>query len=147
MMAGPGDDNAAAGRAQLRTSRADRERVIDTLKAAFVQGRLTRDEFNAGICQTLVSRTYAELAAVSAGIPAGLARASSPPRRVSNAARWGVSGLMTPAILAAAFALVSLPGDGGYGAVAFVFAFMYFLSWLATGADMLWKWHSMQAEP
>jgi hypothetical protein len=147
MMAGTGDDNAAAGRAQLRTSRADRERVIGTLKAAFAQGRLTRDEFDVRIGQTLVSRTYAELAAVSAVIPARLARASSPSRRVSNAARWGVSGLVTPAILAVAFTLISLPGDDGYGAVAFVFAFMYFLSWLATGADMLWKWHSMRAEP
>ena len=147
MMAGTGDDNAAADRAQLRASRADRERVIDTLKAAFAQGRLTRDEFDVRVGQTLVSRTYAELAAVSAVIPARLAQASSPSRRVSNAARWGVSGLMTPAILAVAFTLVFRPGDGGYGAVAFVFAFMYFLSWLATGADMLWKWHSMQAEP
>jgi hypothetical protein len=147
MMAGPGDDDAAAGRARLRTSRADREQVIDTLKAAFGQGRLTRDEFDARIGQALASRSYVELAAVSAGLPAGLGRASSPSRRVGNVAGWGVSGLVTPAILAAAFALVFLPGDGGYGAVAFVFAFMYFLSWLATGADMLWKWHSMRAEP
>ena len=66
---------------------------------------------------------------------------------MSSAARWGVSGLMTLAILAVASTLVSLPGDGGYGAVAFVFAFMYFLSWLATGTDMLWKWHSMRARP
>lgn len=147
MMAGPGDDNAAAGRAQLRTSRADRERVIDTLKAAFAQGRPTRDEFDVRIGQALVSRTYAELAAICADIPPRPARASSPLRRVSSAARWGVSGLMTLAILAVASTLVSLPGDGGYGAVAFVFAFMYFLSWLATGADMLWKWHSMRARP
>ena len=70
-MAGPGDDNAAAGRAQLRTSRADRERVIDTLKAAFAQGRPTRDEFDVRIGQALVSRTYAELAAICADIPPG----------------------------------------------------------------------------
>lgn len=146
MMAGPGDDDVAAGRARLRTSRADREQVIGTLKAAFVQGWLTRDEFDVRIGQALASRSYAELAAVSAGLPAGLGRASSP-RRVGNVAGWGVAGLVTPAILAAAFALVFLLGDGGYGAVAFVFAFMYFLSWLATGADMLWTWHSMRAEP
>ena len=30
------------GRGRLRASDADREKVIDTLKAAFVQGRLTR---------------------------------------------------------------------------------------------------------
>jgi len=146
MMAGPGDDSAA-GRGRLRTSRADREQVIDTLKAAFVQDRLTGDEFDARIGQALGSRTYAELAAVSAAIPTGLVRPSAAPHRMSRAARWGVSGLMTPAILVVGFVLVSLPGDGGYGAVAFVFAFMYFLSWLATGADMLWKWHSTWAEP
>ena len=41
-MAGPGDEKAAAaaGRGHLRASHADREQVIDVLKAAFVQGRL-----------------------------------------------------------------------------------------------------------
>jgi len=60
---------AAAG---LRASRADRERVIDLLKAAFVQGRLDRDEFDARIGQAVASRTYGELAAVTADIPAEL---------------------------------------------------------------------------
>ena len=32
---------------RIRTSRADREQVIDTLKAAFVQDRLTKDELDA----------------------------------------------------------------------------------------------------
>ena len=65
----PGARAAAAG---LRASRADRERVIDLLKAAFVQGRLDRDEFDARIGQALASRTYGELAAVIADIPAEL---------------------------------------------------------------------------
>jgi len=63
----PGARAAAAG---LRASRADRERVIDLLKAAFVQGRLDRDEFGVRVGQALASRTYGELAAVTAGIPA-----------------------------------------------------------------------------
>jgi Domain of unknown function (DUF1707) len=63
---------AAAGRGHLRTSRADRDQVIALLKAAFVQGRLTKDEFEARIDRALTSRTYAELAAVTADIPAGL---------------------------------------------------------------------------
>ena len=65
----PGAQAAAAG---LRASRADRERVIGLLKAAFVEGRLARDEFDTLIGQALVSRTYAELAAVTADIPAEL---------------------------------------------------------------------------
>ena len=65
--------------AALRAARADRERVIDLLKAAFVQGRLARDEFDERVGQVLVSRTYGELAAVTADIPADLVGAL--PRR------------------------------------------------------------------
>ena len=78
--AGPGDDRAAGpeGRGRLRASHADREHVIETLKAAFAQGRLTKDEFDARVGQVFASRTYAELAAVTADIPAGLAAAQPP---------------------------------------------------------------------
>jgi hypothetical protein len=62
----PGAQAAAAG------PPADRERVIDLLKAAFVQGRLTRDELGTRVGQALVSRTGAELAAVTADLPAEL---------------------------------------------------------------------------
>ena len=65
----PGGQAAAAG---PRASRADRDRVTDLLKAAFVQGRLDRDEFDARIGQAVASRTYGELAAVTADIPAEL---------------------------------------------------------------------------
>ena len=74
MTAKPGDDMAAAaaGRGRLRASHADREHVLDVLKAAFVQGRLTKDELDMRVGQTFASRTYAELAALTADIPAGL---------------------------------------------------------------------------
>jgi Domain of unknown function (DUF1707) len=62
----PGAQAAAAG------PRADRERAIDLLKAAFVQGRLTRDELDTRVGQALVSGTGAELAAVTADLPAEL---------------------------------------------------------------------------
>jgi len=65
----PRSQPPAAG---FRAARADRERVIDLLKAAFVQGRLDRDEFDERVGQVLVSRTYAELAAITADIPAEL---------------------------------------------------------------------------
>src|SRR5215472_4781619 len=61
MTTGPGD-----------ASHADRERVIAALRAAFVQGRLTKDEFDSRVGRALVSRTHAELAALTADIPAGL---------------------------------------------------------------------------
>src|SRR5262249_46286978 len=63
-------------------SHAGREHVIGTLKAAFVQGRLAKDEFDLRVGQALASRTYAELAAVTADLPAGLtaAQPSKPAR-------------------------------------------------------------------
>ena len=72
-MSGPGNEMAsAARRGHLRASQADRERVIDLVKAAFVQGRLTKDELDARVGQALASRTYRELATLTADIPAGL---------------------------------------------------------------------------
>jgi uncharacterized protein len=56
-------------RGRLRASDADRDQVIDTLKAAFVAGRLTKDELDLRAGVALASRTYAELRAVTADIP------------------------------------------------------------------------------
>src|SRR3984957_3456817 len=78
MTAGP-EDGTAGARRQLRTSRADRERAIDVLKAAFVQGRLAKDEFDLRVGQVLTSRTYADLAALTADVPSRL------PGRVASA--------------------------------------------------------------
>ena len=92
----PGDRRAAGatGRGHLRASDADREQVIDTLKDAFVQGRLDKDELGMRAGQALASRTYAELAAITADIPAGLIEAQpapGPSRRalgIRLARRW-----------------------------------------------------------
>jgi Domain of unknown function (DUF1707) len=52
-----------------RASHADREQAVELLKAAFVQGRLDKHEFDARVGQAFASRTYLELAAVTADIP------------------------------------------------------------------------------
>jgi len=57
-MAGPGDEIAAAGSGgdgHLRASRADREQVVELLKAAFVEDRLTKEELDARVGQALAS--------------------------------------------------------------------------------------------
>jgi Domain of unknown function (DUF1707) len=73
------DARRAAGGGHLRASDADREQVIDVLKAAFAQGRLSKSELVRRAGQALESKTYAELAGATAGIPAG--RAPAPPPR------------------------------------------------------------------
>jgi len=64
-------EGAAGGLGDLRASQADRERVIDTVKAAFARGQLTLGDLDARVEQALAARTYAELSAVTDGIPAG----------------------------------------------------------------------------
>ncbi len=79
-MAGPEDETSAGagGRGHLLASHADRERVIGVLKSAFVQGMLAKDEFELRVGQTLASRTNAQLAVLTADLPAGLAAAKLP---------------------------------------------------------------------
>ena len=132
----PGAEKAAtaAGRGHLRASQADREHVIGSLKAAFVQGRLTKDELDLRVGQTFAARTYWELAAVTADLPAGLTTASPPgqPSRapMNTAAKASVcAGIM----LAALVLLTAVFGPLGF-VTAVVF---YFLFSLAAGAQAL----------
>ncbi len=117
--AGPGDEKAAraVGGGHLRASYADRDHVIDTLKAAFVQGRLTKDELDLRVGQTFAARTYGELAALTADLPTGLTGARSPgratraqTRRPVRAAKAAAGAGLALALLAAA--VFSGPGNG-----------------------------------
>jgi hypothetical protein len=128
--AGPGDQMAAAqGSGHIRASDADREQVIDALKDAFARGRLTKDELTVRAGRALVSRTYADLTAITAdivSIPAWLAKARPPePDRAparkpmsKKAVAWGVCVVLLPPTVWAAF----LTYSGGF-IVLFLFAF------------------------
>jgi hypothetical protein len=106
MAIGPWDP-AAASRGLLLVSDAEREQVINALKAAFVRGLLTREELDTRAGQALASRTVAELTAVTAGLAA-----RRPPREPVRAYRKRISKKMVtrgaclvvlPPALAAAF--------------------------------------------
>ena len=130
MAAGPGDQVAAAkGSGHIRASDADREQVIDALKDAFVQGRLTKDELSVRAGRALVSRTYAELTAITAdivSIPAWLTEARPPKpdraparKRVNKkAVALATCMILLPPTVWAAF----LTYSGGF-IVLFLFAF------------------------
>jgi Domain of unknown function (DUF1707)/Domain of unknown function (DUF4190) len=55
----------------MRAASADRERAVDVLKAGFTEGRLTQDEYNERMNRAYTARTYAELTALTADLPAG----------------------------------------------------------------------------
>ena len=120
MTTGPGDPTPAApdgyGYARMRASRADREQAIGTLKAAFVQGRLTKDELDERVGRALIPLTYTELAALTGDLPDGLTAARRPRgdgqgmtrRQESTAAKAGVF-----AGLVAGVAVVAAMGNSG----------------------------------
>jgi Domain of unknown function (DUF1707)/Domain of unknown function (DUF4190) len=90
----------------LRASTADRERAIDVLKTAFVDGRLTKDEYDERVGQVYGSRTYAELGVVTADLPVGPAGspALQPPYPVVPGQR------RTNGLAVASFILAFIPG-------------------------------------
>ena len=61
----------AYGQPGMLASAADRDRTIDVLKAAYGEGRLTKDEFDARSARTMAARRYGDLAAIVADLPAG----------------------------------------------------------------------------
>jgi Domain of unknown function (DUF1707) len=88
-----------AGRDRLRAGHADREQVIETLKTAFVDGRLTKSELAARTGRALAARTYADLAALTADIPAGAVEPVEP-----------VTTVPAPAVPAPAVPAAAPPG-------------------------------------
>jgi hypothetical protein len=60
----PGD-----GRPELRASHADRDRVVEQLRVAAGDGRLTAEELDERLEVALTARTYRELAVLTADLP------------------------------------------------------------------------------
>jgi hypothetical protein len=87
--------------------------VIDVLKAAFVQGMLSKAELDARVGQAFASRTHGDLAVITADLPAGLIRrqpgrepapAQAPPP-VSRPMLWSAGAIMLAAIVAGVAAI------------------------------------------
>jgi Domain of unknown function (DUF1707) len=137
---GPGDDTAAAGasRGLFRASHADREHVIDMLKSAFVQGCLTKAEFDMRVGQTFASRTYADLAALTADVPACLTEAQPLGRRAQVQGRPPMSDVAKICALTflAVAALVASVFSGKF-VVFLLVTVIDFTALLLVGAQML----------
>jgi hypothetical protein len=124
-----GDD-----RGRLRASHDDRERVIGTLRAAYVYGLVTKDEFDERVSQTFVARTYAELAVITADIPSGLAPAPPPlgpaPASASAPVTAGDRPIIATAVVAGLALVASVfvsPLAGPEASVAGVLAALLFV--------------------
>jgi hypothetical protein len=63
------DATATPGPGKLRASHADRDRVVETLRVAAGDGRLSAEELDERLELALNARTYAELAALTTDLP------------------------------------------------------------------------------
>ena len=118
---------------QLRTSYADREQVIDALKTAFVQGRLTKDELDALTGRALTARTYADLvpppSVIAAALPARRAAAPSPPQAARRfLSREARSSACAVALVAASWLATVITDNAAVFLVAVVVTVCAFLT-------------------
>ena len=154
-MAGPGDEIAGAGNhSHLRASHADREHVIDVLKAAFVQGMLAKDELDQRIGQALASRTHADLAALTTDIPAERTGAQPPPeaaresdnKKRVKAAAW-VTAVPSMAVIAAGMASAGVTAVSLFAVVLYLSVVTLSVTGLLTGLLWIEKRPTRQSSP
>jgi hypothetical protein len=143
--------------ADCMASDADRDTVVDMLKAAFVRGRLTGEELDLRVGETLAARNHGALAALTADLPAELSgaehvrkAAQAPPRGARHkAVTWSAFGGIGLALLAAALMVPSpTPTDDNPAAlILFLATLVYFIAWLTAGAQLLDNWYRQRSRP
>jgi DUF1707 SHOCT-like domain len=120
-------------RATLRASDADRELIAERLRQAATEGRLFADELEERLGAALSARTYGELDAVVADLPAPRTDLARSPRGELSPARPVVFVLVavTFAVMLIGFVVSALvghghPEHGGLGS-------LIWLVWIALG--------------
>jgi Domain of unknown function (DUF1707) len=112
---------------------ADRERAVGVLRAGFAEGRLTQDELGERVAQAYASRTYGELWALTADLPAGpfpvsayppgrpvMPPSADPSRAWGSAAALIITALVIFTLAALVTAIITAhaqPGIPGYQTV------------------------------
>ncbi len=146
MTVGPWKETGAdaGGHGRMRASHADREQVVEQLKVAFVQGRLDGDELDGRVGQALTARTYADLAALTADIPAE--RAPRQPVRTTDhrVARAGVRVTLAAGVLGVMAAAV-LSGGNHVERLIFAAMLLPLVALMAAGLLMFHSWLDKRA--
>lgn len=89
----------------MLTSTAERDRAVDALRAAFVEGRLTQEEFTERVAAVHASRTFDQLAELLRDLPAAYPLAGySPEPEQPVRRRPSTTGLALTALVVFAFA-------------------------------------------
>ena len=75
----PAGDLSPGGRSELRASHADRDRVVEILRIAAGDGRITADELDQRLEVALTARTLGELSVLTTDLPDAPARPTATP--------------------------------------------------------------------
>ena len=126
MATGPWDP----GSARFLAADADRERAVDILKTAFVRGALTRDELTLRTGRALTARTYAELAAITAGLTPAAPRPATQAQMQAQAPRKRV----TKKVVVLSACAVVLPPTLGVAFLSYYGGFLVMMLFAFIGA-------------
>jgi uncharacterized membrane protein len=92
----------------MRASDTDRDRVAELLTAAYVEGRLSKDEYDARLDSALSARSYADLDRLVADLPAAPAAEPQPGAAGTDLSPLGPTNGLAVASLVSALAEVIL---------------------------------------
>jgi Domain of unknown function (DUF1707) len=113
----PADSGSPVPVGLMRAGTADRERTVEILKAAFAEGRLDQDEYTERMEGAYASKTYGQLTALTADLPAGAFQPAAVSGQVDGA---GQAAPVVPdavpvsrlAILSVILGVIGLAADG-----------------------------------
>jgi hypothetical protein len=91
-MAGEVSPVSRTSSGELRASHADRDSVVEQLRIAAGDGRLTPEELDQRLEVALTAKTYAELTALTADLPAGRQPAGVAPKQARDLLRFDRRG-------------------------------------------------------
>ncbi len=84
MAVGYGYPAAGGDRGKMRAGDADRDRVVELLKVAYSEGRLSKDEYDGRLEDAMSARTFADLDRVVTDLPAIRAPIVAPATRTNG---------------------------------------------------------------
>ena len=93
MAVGHGYPMAGGGRGKMRAADADRDRVVEFLKVAYSEGRLSKDEYDGRLEHALSARTYADLDQLVSDLPAVRAPVATPVTPVARTNGFAIASL------------------------------------------------------
>jgi hypothetical protein len=94
-MAGEVSPAGRPGSSELRASHSDRDTVVEQLRIAAGDGRLTPEELDERLEAALTAKTYAELAALTADLPESGRPAAAAPAQAKDLVRFDQRGSST----------------------------------------------------